>query len=97
METILVVGATGNVGVSGVIGALKSGFKVLAIVRNEASAQKLFQHVGSKDGITTVEADVLSDEGVKSVVKRVRARELPAFQHVWSSGTLISSVICCLG
>lgn len=59
---------------------------VLAVVRNEASAQKLFQHVGTQEGITTVDADIMSGQGVQSVVDQVRAGKLPAFQHVYSAG-----------
>jgi NAD(P)-dependent dehydrogenase (short-subunit alcohol dehydrogenase family) len=86
METVLVVGSTGNIGISAVIGALRSGLKVLAIVRNQASAEKLVKGVGSRDGITFVEADIASDGGVRSVVDRVKAGELPAFQHVYAAG-----------
>jgi len=35
METVLVVGATGNIGVSAVTAALRSKRNVLAIVRNQ--------------------------------------------------------------
>lgn len=86
METVLVVGATGNIGVSAVVAALRSKRNVLAIVRNQNSADKLLKHVGSSEGITFVVADVLSDSGVKGVVDRVRAGELPSFQHVYSCG-----------
>jgi NAD(P)-dependent dehydrogenase (short-subunit alcohol dehydrogenase family) len=85
-ETVLVVGATGNIGVSAVKGALSAGRNVLAIVRSQNSADKLIKHIGSSDGITFAEADVTKEDGVKSVVDRVRAGELPAFQHVWCSG-----------
>lgn len=85
MPTILAVGATGNIGVAAISAALKSKYNVLAIVRNQASADKLFQHVGTKEGITTVEADVTSESGVQSVVDQVKAGKLPAFQHVHSS------------
>lgn len=85
-DTVLVVGATGNIGVSAIKGALSAGRQILAIVRNQNSADKLIRHIGSSDGITFAEADVTSENGVKSVVDRVRAGELPAFQHVWSSG-----------
>lgn len=84
METVLVIGATGNIGVSAVKGALNSGRNVLAIVRNQASADKLVRHVGSAERITFAEASVTADDGVQSVVDRVRAGELPAFQHVYS-------------
>lgn len=83
METILVVGSTGNIGTAAIVGALRSGRKVLAIVRNEDSASKLFRNIGSQEGITTVQADVTADGGVRSVVEQVRAGKLPAFQHVY--------------
>ena len=88
METVLVVGATGNIGVSVIIAALRSKRNVLAVVRNKASADKMFQHVGMKEGITIVEADVTSEHGVQAVVDRVKAGELPHFQHVYSTGML---------
>ncbi|KAK5653753.1 hypothetical protein OQA88_7909 [Cercophora sp. LCS_1] len=84
METVLIVGATGNIGIAAVKGALQSGRNVLAIVRNESSADKLVKQIGSSEGITLVEADVLSDTGVRAVVEQVRAGSLPAFQHVYS-------------
>ena len=86
METVLVVGASGNIGVSVIIAALRSHRSVLAIVRNKASADKIFQHVGTKEGITFVEADVTSENGVQKVVAQVQAGTLPAFQHVYSTG-----------
>jgi short-subunit dehydrogenase len=86
METVLVVGSTGNIGVSAVLGALRSKRNVLAIVRNQASAEKLFKHIGTRDGVTTVEADIMSDTGVQGVVDKVKAGKLPAFQHVYSTG-----------
>lgn len=85
-ETVLIIGATGNIGVAATKGALSSGRNVLAIVRNSASAEKLIKRVGSSEGITFVEADVGSETGVKSVVDRVKAGELPAFQHVYACG-----------
>lgn len=69
-------------------GALRTKRNVLAIVRNQDSAEKLFKHVGSKDGITTVEADVTSETGVQGVVDQVKAGKLPTFQHVYSCGRL---------
>jgi NAD(P)-dependent dehydrogenase (short-subunit alcohol dehydrogenase family) len=87
-ETVLVIGSTGNIGVSAVRGALNAGRNVLAIVRNQKSAEKLKKYIDSSEPVTVVEADVTSPTGVKSVVDRVRTGELPAFQHVWSSGRL---------
>lgn len=88
METVLVVGATGDIGLSAVTAALRSKRNVLAIVRNQDSADKLVQYIGSSDRITFVEANVLSDAGVKGVVDQVRAGKLPSFQHVCFSGRL---------
>ncbi|KAF2224425.1 hypothetical protein BDZ85DRAFT_260949 [Elsinoe ampelina] len=86
LETVLVVGATGNIGVAAIQGALRSGRNVLAIVRNQASAKKLDEHVpDGHDRITTVEADIMSDKGVQGVVDQVRAGSLPAFQHVYTA------------
>jgi len=85
MQTVLIVGATGNIGTSAVDGALRSKLHVLAIVRNQAAAEKLFNNVGSREGITTVEADIMSERGVKGVVEKVKKGELPAFQHVYAA------------
>jgi short-subunit dehydrogenase len=85
-ETVLVVGATGNIGVSAVKAVLQTGRHVLAVVRNEASATKLFYHVGTTEGITTVLADLSSESGVKNIVEQVKAGKLPAFQHVYAAG-----------
>ncbi|KEY63847.1 hypothetical protein S7711_11495 [Stachybotrys chartarum IBT 7711] len=85
-ETVLVVGATGNIGIAAIHGALHSGRNVLAIVRNENSAKKLSEHLSDGlDRVTVVEADVVSDTGVQGVVDKVRAGALPAFQHVFAS------------
>ncbi|KAJ4357148.1 uncharacterized protein N0V89_001723 [Didymosphaeria variabile] len=83
-ETVLIVGSTGHIGTSAAQGALKAGLSVLAIVRNARSAEKLFRNLGSKERITTVEADVTSPTGVQCVVDQVKAGRLPAFQHVYS-------------
>ena len=92
METVLVVGATGNIGVSAVKAVLRSGRHVLAVVRNQDSAQKLFQHVGTHEGISTVEANILSEHGIQGVVEKVESGHLPAFQHVYSAGGYLFNV-----
>lgn len=88
MATVLIVGSTGHIGTSATIAALRSGYRVLAVVRNQTSADKLTRNVGAElaKGITFVEANILSDTGISGVVDRVRAGELPAFQHVFTSG-----------
>lgn len=89
METVLVIGATGNIGTSTVTAALRSKRQVLAVVRNQKSGEKLVKNVGTSEGITFVEADVVSDSGMRGVVEQVRAGKLPAFQHVFTCGELL--------
>lgn len=84
-ETVLVFGASGNIGVSAVIGALQAKRKVIAVVRNQTSAEKIFNYVGTRDGITITEADIASEESVIGIVDQVRAGKLPPFQHVFAS------------
>jgi NAD(P)-dependent dehydrogenase (short-subunit alcohol dehydrogenase family) len=86
METVLVIGASGHMGVAATSAALRTGREVLAVVRSQESAEKLFQHVGTREGIIIAEADVLSENGVKGVVDQVKAGKLPDFQHVYSAG-----------
>ena len=98
METVLVVGATGNIGVSAVKAALNSNRNVLAIVRNPQSADKLMKNLDqvSTDRISFAVADVLSDSGVRGVVEQVKDGKLPSFQHVYTCGRsrLISLMRC---
>ena len=82
VETVLVVGATGNIGVAAISGALRTKRNVLANSRPE-----MMEHFG----ITTVEADVTSETGVQGIVDQVKAGKLPAFQHVYSCGQLDST------
>lgn len=86
METVLVIGSTGNIGTAVVAAALRSDRRVLAIVRNQNSADKLADNVGTTNGITFVYADVATKTGIKTVIEQVRSGKLPSFQHVWSSG-----------
>lgn len=85
-ETVLVVGSTGNIGVSAVIGALHTKRDVLAVVRNQESAEKLFKHVGTREGITIAEADITSEADMLRLVGDIKAGKLPAFQHVYAAG-----------
>lgn len=86
-ETVLVFGATGNIGVAVIIGALRAKRHVIAVVRSQASAEKMFKYVGSRENITVVEADPTSEDSLRGIVDQVRAGKLPAFQHVWASRT----------
>ena len=81
-ETVLIVGATGNIGVAATLAVLRSKRNVLALVRNQDSAAKLINYIGSDKGITIVEVNVISPDGVQGVVDQVKAGKLPAFQHV---------------
>lgn len=79
MQTVLSVGAAGKIGASAIHAALSSEFHVLAMVRKHISAEKLFYNVGAHEGITTVEADIMSDRRVKGVVEKVRKGKLPVY------------------
>ena len=90
-ETVLVVGSSGNIGVSVIIGALRSNLDVLAVVRGKESEEKVLHNLTYDkslpvDRITFTYADVLSDSGVQGVVDEVKAGKLPAFHHVYSAG-----------
>ncbi|KAI7171212.1 hypothetical protein KC324_g10996 [Hortaea werneckii] len=82
MERVLIVGASGHIGTSAVIGALRNKRGVLAVVRSQQSAEKLFSQTGTKEGITVVEADPTSATDLQTVVDRVAKGDVPAFQHV---------------
>ncbi|KAL0941991.1 uncharacterized protein CTRU02_204754 [Colletotrichum truncatum] len=84
-ETVLIFGASGNIGVSAVIGALRAKRNVIALVRNQESGRKIVDYVGTSDGITIVEADITSEDAIQGVVDQVRAGKLPSFQHVFAS------------
>ncbi|KAF7331843.1 putative short-chain dehydrogenase [Mycena kentingensis (nom. inval.)] len=91
MEAVLVVGSTGNIGIAAILAALRSKRQVIAIVRNKAAAEKVYKHAGTKENITCVEADVSRIDGVAGVVEKVKAGELPAFQHVYAAVGMIPS------
>lgn len=95
METVLVVGASGNIGVSTIIGALRSGRNVLAIVRNKAGQEKVIKNVPDVTKVTFVEANVLDENGVQGVVDQVKAGKLPAFQHVYAAGEIYHHFTIC--
>ncbi|KAF9870976.1 hypothetical protein CkaCkLH20_11648 [Colletotrichum karsti] len=84
-ETVLIFGSSGNIGVAAVIGSLRAKRHVIALVRNQDSAKKILEYVGSNDGITIVETDITSESAVRDVVNQVREGKLPAFQHVFAS------------
>ncbi|WQF76839.1 Putative NAD(P)-binding domain superfamily [Colletotrichum destructivum] len=43
-QTVLVVGATGNVSIAAILGALRAGLNVLAVVCNQELAKKIKEH-----------------------------------------------------
>ncbi|GAO18698.1 hypothetical protein UVI_02053040 [Ustilaginoidea virens] len=86
METVLVVGASGNIGISTILAARNTGRNVMAVVRNAAAQDKIVRHVGSRDGITFVQADVTQADGLKRVLEQVKTGRLPDFQHVYAAG-----------
>lgn len=96
-ETVLVVGASGNIGVSVIIAALRTNRQVIALVRNKAAEDKIVQHVGSKDSITFVETDVTKDGNIQQVVNDVKAGKLPSFQHVYITSKYTFNTWLCIG
>lgn len=84
-ETVLVLGSTGNIGTVAIYGALAAGCAVLAVVRDSESAMKLRDNVGYSSRITAVEASVVDEGGVDTVIEKVRQGILTAFQHVFSA------------
>lgn len=90
METVLVVGSSGNIGVSAIIAAQRSNRAVIAVIRNGSAKEKILSHIDSPENITFVEADVTSDSGLQSLVDRVRNGDLPAFQHVFATVGLLN-------
>ncbi|KAM3498635.1 hypothetical protein MY10362_008057 [Beauveria mimosiformis] len=84
-ELVLVVGASGKMGVSAILGALKTGRKVLAVVRSESAMQRTLQQVGTSEGIVFTYADPTRENDLLDVVAKVKRGELPSFQHVFTS------------
>lgn len=90
-EAVLIIGASGNVGISVIIAALHSNLDVLAPVRNDKAKHKILHDLTYDpslpvDRITFAEVDISQDDGVASIVARVEKGDLPAFQHVYSTG-----------
>lgn len=71
MQAVRIVGASEHSYKSAIGAALRSKLYVLAITRNQASKEKLFSNVGTREGITVIEADITSDQGVREVVRKV--------------------------
>ncbi|GAB7364201.1 hypothetical protein MBLNU230_g4752t1 [Neophaeotheca triangularis] len=87
-ETILVIGATGNMGTAAITAGLRNNYNILAIIRSSASKTKLLSNLPSDlktSRITFATADVTSPTGVQSIVDQVRTGQLPEFHHVWAS------------
>jgi NAD(P)-dependent dehydrogenase (short-subunit alcohol dehydrogenase family) len=73
-QSVLVVGSSGNIGVSVITAALRSGYNALALIRDMSAKEKVLSHVDSQvseacERITFVEADVTSEDGVSKVVQ----------------------------
>ncbi|KAJ5057366.1 hypothetical protein J3E74DRAFT_224471 [Bipolaris maydis] len=72
-KTVLIIGATSNIGVAAILDALGSDRNFLAVVRDQHSI-KVLEHVPTGyDRITVVESDAVSDQGVQNIVAKVRA------------------------
>ncbi|EMD89520.1 hypothetical protein COCC4DRAFT_45051 [Bipolaris maydis ATCC 48331] len=69
-KTVLIIGATSNIGVAAILDALGSDRNFLAVVRDQHSI-KVLEHVPTGyDRITVVESDAVSDQGVQNIVAK---------------------------
>ncbi|KAF1731200.1 hypothetical protein CRV24_009279 [Beauveria bassiana] len=84
-DTVLVIGASGKIGVPAILAARRVGYNVLAVIRNEQSRSKLLRHVGSQEGITFTYGDPTQEQDLVNVVDQVKAGKLPDFQHVFTA------------
>ncbi|PQK11501.1 hypothetical protein BB8028_0003g01260 [Beauveria bassiana] len=84
-DTVLVIGASGKIGVPAILAARRVGYNVLAVIRNEQSQSKLLRHVGSQEGITFTYGDPTQEQDLVNVVDQVKAGKLPDFQHVFTA------------
>ncbi|KAJ6194103.1 hypothetical protein J3E72DRAFT_271545 [Bipolaris maydis] len=70
-KTVLIIGATSNIGVAAILDALGSDRNFLAVVRDQHSI-KVLEHVPTGyDRITVVESDAVSDQGVQNIVAKM--------------------------
>lgn len=92
-ETVLVLGASGNIGISAIFGAKATGRNVIAVVRSKESQDKVVKAVGSADGITFTIGDATDEKACHAVVEDVKAGKLPAFHHVFSASMLSSRLM----
>lgn len=67
-KTVLMIGATGSIGRPAVAEALRQGFRVRALVRNEARARRVLP-----EGVELVAGDVTRPETLKSAVEGIEA------------------------
>lgn len=101
-EGVLIFGASGNVGLAAVFGALRSGRRAIAVARSQRSADALRATVardsaGSEHGgrLEVLVADLSTVQGYLTVVAEAAASEGAkgggggkGFQHVWSSSKI---------
>lgn len=87
-ETILIIGATGNMGTAAITAGLKASYNILALIRSTASKEKLLANLPPNldtTRITFATTDVTSPTGVREIVDHVKEGQLPPFHHVWAS------------
>ncbi|KAJ5041452.1 hypothetical protein J3E74DRAFT_413057 [Bipolaris maydis] len=82
-KTVLIIGATSNIGVAAILDALGSDRNFLAVVRDQHSI-KVLEHVPTGyDRITVVESDAVSDQGVQNIVAKALAGTNVRFNEIY--------------
>ncbi|KAG9285229.1 hypothetical protein G9A89_002125 [Geosiphon pyriformis] len=90
-QTILITGATGNVGSSAVKAFLEQGATVIAISRSQSSLDKLIANLKSSNvslnekNFHGVLSDVSEDKNLEKVANDIREGRLPEPNHIVSS------------
>ncbi|CAB4479913.1 NAD(P)-binding protein [Rhizophagus irregularis] len=88
-KTILITGATGNVGSSAVKEFLEQGASVIATSRSKASLDKLTARLQENSVPTKklipITVDISNDQELGKVANQIREKTLPEIDHVISS------------
>lgn len=69
-DVVLVVGASGKIGVSAILRALKAGRKVLVVVRSASAMERTLQQVGTLEGIVFTYADPTTENDLLDFVAK---------------------------
>jgi len=88
-KTVLITGATGNVGSSAVKEFLEQGASVIATSRSKASLEKLTEKLQEisipTEKLIPVVVDISNDQEFSKIANQIREKTLPEIDHVISS------------